>query len=173
MEFHYRYHDTEYAITLEAQPDGALIARIGDRSYRAEIERQAGGEIVFRMDGRPVHGFVAVGPAAPDGAHHYVALTGRDTRVLELVKVTESTRRHGGRGGAAGALKAQMPGQVMQVFVAEGDVVTEGQALMLLEAMKMEIRVSAPVAGAVTRLLVAAGQTVERGQELAQIEPEG
>ncbi|MBL8165981.1 MAG: acetyl-CoA carboxylase biotin carboxyl carrier protein subunit, partial [Anaerolineae bacterium] len=49
--------------------------------------------------------------------------------------------------------------------------VTRGQALVVLEAMKMEIRASAPGDGRVKRLLVKAGDVVERGQPLLEIEP--
>ena len=64
-----------------------------------------------------------------------------------------------------------MPGIVRQVLVAEGQAVARGQALMLLEAMKMEIRVTAPEAGLVRRVAVTAGQTVERGQALIELGP--
>ena len=71
---------------------------------------------------------------------------------------------------ASATSSAQMPGVVRQVFVSEGEAVEAGQALLLLEAMKMEIRVSAPAAGTVRRLMVRAGDTVERGQTLAEVE---
>ena len=48
-------------------------------------------------------------------------------------------------------------------------LVDRGQPLLLQEAMKMEIRVTAPVAGTVKRLLVKVGDVVERGQRLAEI----
>jgi biotin carboxyl carrier protein len=63
-----------------------------------------------------------------------------------------------------------MPGQVVNVLVSEGDSVERGQTLLVLEAMKMEIRVAAPAAGRVKRLLTEKGQIVERGQRLAEIE---
>ncbi|MBK8035170.1 MAG: acetyl-CoA carboxylase biotin carboxyl carrier protein subunit [Chloroflexi bacterium] len=62
-----------------------------------------------------------------------------------------------------------MPGQVRELLAAEGDAVERGQPILLLEAMKMEIRVTAPIAGTVKRLLVKAGDVVERGQRLAEI----
>ena len=64
-----------------------------------------------------------------------------------------------------------MPGQVRQVRVAEGDRVERGQTLIVLEAMKMEIRVPATHAGRVARLLVQEGQVVERGQPLIDVAP--
>ena len=62
-----------------------------------------------------------------------------------------------------------MPGQVRAVNVSEGDAVTKGQTLLVLEAMKMEIRVHAPRDGVVKKLLVKQGQTVEREQILIEI----
>ncbi len=64
-----------------------------------------------------------------------------------------------------------MPGIVRRVLVAEGQLVARGEALLLLEAMKMEIRISAPEDGVVRRVAVSAGQAVERGQELVQLAP--
>jgi pyruvate carboxylase subunit B len=63
-----------------------------------------------------------------------------------------------------------MPGQVRAVNVNEGDTVTKGQTLLVLEAMKMEIRVQAPHGGVVKKLFVNQGQTVEREQMLLEIE---
>ncbi len=64
------------------------------------------------------------------------------------------------------ALTAVMPGLVTRVLVAEGDTVTRGQALIILEAMKMEVRISAPRDGRVGKLFCTQGQIVERGQTL-------
>jgi len=170
MEYRYRYHDAEYAVTLDRQPDGSYLARIGDRSYRVEAAPRPDGELSLIVDGKRLAAHVATRKTRT-GIHHYVALAGRETRVFELGKPTGSTRRAGGATGSAGGLTAQMPGQVTQVFVAEGDTVSEGQPLMLLEAMKMEIRVAAPSAGVVARILVTAGQSIEREQALIEIQP--
>jgi biotin carboxyl carrier protein len=62
-----------------------------------------------------------------------------------------------------------MPGQVRAVNVEEGALVTKGQTLLLLEAMKMEIRIQSPQNGVVRKLLVQQGQTVEREQMLIEI----
>jgi biotin carboxyl carrier protein len=63
-----------------------------------------------------------------------------------------------------------MPGQVRAVNVGEGEAVTKGQTLLLLEAMKMEIRIQAPMDGVVKKLFVKQGQTVEREQILVTME---
>jgi biotin carboxyl carrier protein len=66
-------------------------------------------------------------------------------------------------------LEAAMPGLVRRVLVREGDSVERGQALVMLEAMKMEIRVSAPHAGKVVKVLVSPGETVDRGRRLIEL----
>jgi 3-methylcrotonyl-CoA carboxylase alpha subunit len=65
-----------------------------------------------------------------------------------------------------------MPGRVVAVEVKEGDTVAVGQALVVLEGMKMEITLRARVAGRVAKLHCAAGQMVEAEVPLVDIEPE-
>jgi len=73
-------------------------------------------------------------------------------------------------GDQGASLTAQMPGQVRALLVAKGDSVTRGQTLVILEAMKMEIRVAAPSDGKISRVNVQQGEVVERGQTLVEIE---
>jgi len=67
-------------------------------------------------------------------------------------------------------VRAPIPGRVVSVAVAEGDEVQAGQALLVLEAMKMENQLCAEGAGKVERVLVAPGATVEGGQVLVVVE---
>ena len=78
-----------------------------------------------------------------------------------------------GAAGHAGSLVAPTPGMVVRVLAAEGDQVTAGQPLVVLEAMKMEHTVTAPVDGTVTALPVAAGDQVATGQVIAMVEEIG
>jgi propionyl-CoA carboxylase alpha chain len=71
----------------------------------------------------------------------------------------------------AGSLLAPMPGLVRRVLVEVGAVVTAGQPLLVLEAMKMEQTVAAPAAGVVAELRAKAGEQVAAGQVLAVVEP--
>ncbi|WP_067480779.1 acetyl/propionyl/methylcrotonyl-CoA carboxylase subunit alpha [Actinomadura hibisca] len=96
---------------------------------------------------------------------------GRDGRTWAL---TEHVRAEGGGADAAagdGVLRSPMPGTVLAVKAAEGERVAEGQPLVVVEAMKMEHTVTAPVAGVVARLPVRAGAQVALDAVLAVIEP--
>ena len=72
---------------------------------------------------------------------------------------------------AAGRLSivAPMPGKILSVKVKPGDAVKRGQAIMVLEAMKMENEIVAPEDGVVASVEVAAGSSVEAGALLASI----
>ncbi|MGH9058320.1 MAG: biotin/lipoyl-containing protein, partial [Acidimicrobiales bacterium] len=69
-----------------------------------------------------------------------------------------------------GPVTSPMPGTVLAVHVAAGDVVRAGQPLIVVEAMKMEHAVTAPVDGTVSELSVKEGQTVALDETLAVIE---
>lgn len=62
-----------------------------------------------------------------------------------------------------------MPGAVYKQLVHAGDQVHEGEAILILEAMKMEMEVVSPVAGTVEKIHFAVGQQVTGGQVLATI----
>jgi acetyl-CoA/propionyl-CoA carboxylase biotin carboxyl carrier protein len=93
----------------------------------------------------------------------WIGLPGEDREL-----VLERAEHVGARRETAPTLDSPMPGAVTTVLVADGERVQEGQAVLVVEAMKMEHTLHAPSTGAV-RLHVGAGQRVTRGQELAQV----
>ncbi|MES2271675.1 MAG: acetyl/propionyl/methylcrotonyl-CoA carboxylase subunit alpha [Pseudomonadota bacterium] len=82
-------------------------------------------------------------------------------------------RTEGGGAGAAsdGAIISPMPGRIIALLVSEGQVVTKGQKLLTLEAMKMEHSLVAPYDGTVADLNATEGGQVSEGAVLARIEP--
>jgi acetyl-CoA/propionyl-CoA carboxylase biotin carboxyl carrier protein len=79
--------------------------------------------------------------------------------------------RSGGTAAATGnALTSPMQGTIVKVAVANGDVVAEGDLVVVLEAMKMEQPLTAHRSGTITGLTAAAGETVSAGAVIATIE---
>ncbi len=74
---------------------------------------------------------------------------------------------------ASGAVVSPMPGRVVAVAAAVGDVVTKGAPLVVVEAMKMELSLQAPLAGKVVEVAARVGQLVAEGTMLVRLEPEG
>jgi biotin carboxyl carrier protein len=69
-----------------------------------------------------------------------------------------------------GMLKTAMPGRVVRVLVAEGDTVTKGDPIIVVEAMKMENEMKAPTGGVIAGIYVSEGQAVEAGSALILVE---
>ena len=66
-------------------------------------------------------------------------------------------------------VKAHIAGTVWKIEVAVGDSVSEGQTVVILESMKMEMPVESPGAGRVVRIAVSSGQPVEEGATLVEL----
>jgi biotin carboxyl carrier protein len=165
MIYTYQHNGDTYTVNLQRQPDGSYTATIvrghlADRSYLLQAKPIPSGGWLLTLDGRQVTAYVA----AQDDTRYVT--TGGHAYTLTVPDKRQSRRK---ASGGNGDLTAQMPGQVLDVQVAVGDTVERGQTLVILEAMKMEIRVTAPDAGIVKRLLVAKGDVVERGQLLLEI----
>jgi len=71
--------------------------------------------------------------------------------------------------GEGEIISAELAGQVLRLVASEGDQVAEGDVLLMLEALKMEIEVKAPCAGTVTAIFVAGDQNVAVGDALVEI----
>ena len=77
----------------------------------------------------------------------------------------------GEQGGTAGECRAPLPGAIMRVMVAVGDIVDDGDGLVVLEAMKMEHTLRSGGAGTVAQVLCAPGAQVDVGDVLVVVEP--
>lgn len=71
--------------------------------------------------------------------------------------------------GSGEAVEAPMPGIIVNIMVKNGDVVKKGQVLAILEAMKMENEIVAPIDGTIASVDVEKGQNVNLGDNLVQI----
>jgi biotin carboxyl carrier protein len=158
-------HNSEI-ISIDSTPKGkSYNATVGDKTVDLEILQAENGKLDLLIDGKRLTAYVS-----SDNNKRWVTINGQ---TFVLTKSSGTRQGKHGRHGhhhAAGELAAPMPGQVRTVNVSEGDAVTKGQTLLVLEAMKMEIRIHSPQDGIVKKLFVKQGQTVEREQILIEIE---
>lgn len=154
-------HDAE----VECQAEGErLWVEVEGRRLEADFRRLPDGEVYsLLIEGRSHEVRVAT-----TGGGLEVTLDGSTVPVEvrhPLEKLLQTTRqaRHAGHGET---VVAPMPGLVVTLRVKAGDLVTPGQAVVVVEAMKMQNELRAPRAGTVERVAVGEGETIENGDLL-------
>ena len=90
-------------------------------------------------------------------------------RVLAQVEPAFRRALRGRSSAAVGDVAAPMPGLIVEVPARVGDIVREGDVLVVQEAMKMQMQLRAPCAGRVEKLAVEVGAQVEKGMLLARV----
>ncbi len=164
MRYRYQSGDTTYEVVLERHGEGYRVT-INGQDYDLDVLDAQPGALSLRLGGQP-------GPVRPltvywaaEGDVKWMSSQGCTYRLDR-----PTPRRRSAPGSAAeDSLRAPMPAQVRAVQVAEGDQVEAGQTLLLLEAMKMEIRLASPRQARVARLLVKPGEQVQRDQVLVEL----
>lgn len=108
-----------------------------------------------------------------DDGHYRVRI--RDHAMEARLSTLEDRFRdllHKGFGGRQDSVEAAMPGAVLDVFVNVGDVVAEGDRLVILEAMKMENTIRTQRAGTIASVLVSKGDKLQTGDTILTFEAE-
>jgi 3-methylcrotonyl-CoA carboxylase alpha subunit len=165
-----RLRNRETTFAVQARPHGERTAF----TLRRSVGESAPIEVAFELEiqRRGAGEFIVAGPAGP--RRGYVVRHG-DLVWVEFagsIQRFEIERGVARRRGTAGhdEIAAPMPGQVLRVLVAAGDLVEKGQTLLVVEAMKMQIELAAPHAGTVLSIAVAAGDKVLPGVPLVEID---
>ena len=83
----------------------------------------------------------------------------------------QRSRKKAGAGGSSDQVMAPMPGKVTKILVNIGDAVAPGQAVLVMEAMKMEYTLKADIAGEIETVSCAVGEQVALGKSLIRIKP--
>ena len=85
--------------------------------------------------------------------------------------VVKKRRAAGGKKRKSGTVSANIPGKIVTIEVEVGQEVTEGQVILILEAMKMQNEIQAPINGKVVSVNCEEGQSIEANVPLVVIEP--
>ena len=129
------------------------------------LTAQANGDVIAIDGAAPAPDAVAVA----SGSAVYVLRHGRQTKVA----LRDLSLNEAGDHGGGGLVRAPMHGKVLAILVENGAAVTRGQRLAIIEAMKMEHTLVAPMDGTVTEVAVAQDAQVGEGAKVMVIAPLG
>lgn len=167
MKYYVNINEQEFEIDLW-EKGGALRALLNGRTFDldpAEIEEGSKYSVIIHGESFNVSlNKSSIGMDLIVGGHLYQA------EVLdEREKGAKALESSAGAGGHL-VVQSVMPGIVRKVFVSEGDDVTRGKPLIILEAMKMENELCAESDGRVTKVHVSEGQTVNSSDPLVTLD---
>ena len=179
MRYLARIDGRELGLEIESRGRGRYAVRVD--GLRHEVERHGdGAPLVLSLDGRTRETVVVrEGGAGPGGANgpdanagetpYDVAIGGKRYSVRLVDPVRRAAAPAPARKGPV-EVRAVMPGKIVALLALEGQEVTAGQGVVVVEAMKMENELPAPKDGRVTRIRVRPGDTVEAGAALFTVE---
>ena len=157
--FEFEFHGELHKAALTYLHDGALHLEVGDAAGVLTFAQVSVGMNVQFAGQR----MTAQIYSNNDVAHIFCAQGATQIIATDLLAHAGVAQAEGGR------LTAPMPGKVVSFAVKAGDKVTKGQALAVMEAMKMEHTIAAPLDGVVEELLYAPGDQVAEGAELLKL----
>ena len=168
MKYHSAIDGHAFEIEIEER-NGGLVARIDGEERPVDFRRVRGAASWSLLIGR--ESFAVSFEPRPDG----VAVTVASESYLvnaedERTRALKAVSRGAGGGDGAKSILSMMPGIVREVLVEPGEAVAAGRPLLILEAMKMENEIRAPLDGTVKTVHVTAGQTVNKGDALVTLE---
>lgn len=133
-EYRITVNDKTYSVNVGRIEDDTVEVKLGERSYTVGIE-------------------------TPSGKSTKTPKLSRGKSVPDASSAPDRTSAPGSTSGV-GEILAPLPGAILKVLVAVGEQVDEGQTVAVMEAMKMENEIEAPVAGKVSKIAVKEGDTI-------------
>jgi len=141
-KFKFTIRGNKYDVEILNIEDNVAELEVNGTSYKVEIEQEVKTTKTPRLVRKP---------AVP---------TSGDT----TVKTSKPTEKKG-----AGIIKAPLPGTILSIAVKEGDIVKQGDSILIMEAMKMENNITAAKEGKIVSLAVKVGDAVLEGDTLVEI----
>jgi biotin carboxyl carrier protein len=153
----------EIRLTLDEKGENIFQAALNGRAHAVRAEFLSDDELLLNIDGKVFNIIIHSDPQA-----HSVFVSEKffkfekksALRILNDVKSKVRKRE----------IKTTMPGRIVRVLAAEGEEIRDGQAVLVLEAMKMQNEIKSPQAGRLTYLRLKPGDHVETGALLFSVE---
>ena len=155
--------DREFRLNLTQTKQNDIVVSMGKNKYRVSVEFLGADEILLNIDGR-VHDVIVTA----NNTSYTVYVNGRRFQIekksaLQILGAKTEKQRKAN-------VNTSMPGRIVKILMKEGDAVEEGQAVLILEAMKMQNEIKSPQQGRISKICPQAGESVETGALLFTID---
>ena len=151
-------------VKVEKHGDACTVF-LDDREYRVDVKKVEGNYYSLLLGNRSYDLLIH-----DRGRQVHVSIGGEAFTIEVLNPLAAIDRRLGEEVIGRQIIKSVMPGKVAKILVQAGDVVKEGQGIIVVEDMKMENEITSPKSGKVIEIKVQEGWAVEAGAELMIVE---
>jgi len=163
MNISFWLDNKEFRLTLEEKRENNIQVTLGQKKYHVSAEFLSANELLLNIDGKIYNIIIDFNSSCfsvyVDGKFFKIEKKSA-SQILAAHKTTLKKRE----------VKTSMPGRIVKILLQEGDRVKEGQAVLVLEAMKMENEIKSPQSGIIKRIGPKAGSYVEGGSLLFSVE---
>ncbi len=155
MKYRVTIEGEEHEVVVQHLPSGAIEVQLDGAPWPGEVRAIAGG-VSLKIG----HEVIEVLAGGPPERLDLAAGSLRSSAVVEGARSAGRKKRASG-GASSNELRAPMPGRIVKILVQSGATVEPGDALVVIEAMKMENELRAERAGEIAAIEVKEGQNVE------------
>jgi len=163
MNISFWLEEKEYKLNLVQQKKNELRVSLGKKNHCVSYEFLSEDEILLSIDGK-IHSVVF----HSNMTFHSVFINGKSYKVEK--KSTHQILGNRNIEQKKQNVKTSMPGKIIKVLVREGESVQKGEAVLILEAMKMQNEIKSPQSGQIVCIVPQEGESVETGALLFSVD---
>lgn len=163
MNLSFWLNNREYKLNLKEKAKKQIQVSLGKKKYDVAVEFLNGDEFLLNINGKVYNTIICSNTLS-----YSICVNGKSFEVERksatqiLSGTTEKKQKRD--------VKTSMPGKIVKIIASEGTEVEEGQAVLILEAMKMQNEIKSPQSGKITRICPKPGDSVETGALLFSVE---
>ena len=168
----FKIEDTENMIKadlLKNSGAGNILININNIDYQLHLLKSNSNEFEFMLNNT----FHSVKILKSDGTSYTLLVDGSTVNIKKhskLTEIIEKSLKSKGSVNQANNVSSQIPGRVVKISVKKGDQVTEGDSILVLESMKMQVSIKAHKTGIIKSIKVEEGKSISRNDVVATIE---
>lgn len=157
------------AEVIRNKGSGEMVFRINDKDYELKLLKSSTSDFEFIL-GNTFHDVKIL---HSDGPRYKVYVDGVNIEIKKhskLTEIIEKSLKSRGTINQANIVKSQIPGRVVKISGTQGEPIKEGDPIVILESMKMQVAIKAHKNGLLKEIKVSEGSTVSRYEVVAIIE---